>query len=310
VTGGNFADRLMDAMRRKKSQVAVGLDPRLDRMPRRLVREAMERHGSTPTGAAQAIVAFNRAVIDAVAPHAVAVKCQVAFYERFGCEGMRAYAQALVDARERGLIVIGDVKRSDIASTVQAYAEAHLGGDAPAAPDFVADAVTVNPLLGSDGVLPFLEAASARGGGVFVLVRTSNPSSAELQELSCDGRRLWERLAGMVAEWGLPYVGRSGYSALGAVVGATFPRELAALRGLMARTPLLVPGFGAQGGGVVDVAGAFDRDGLGALVSSSRGIIYAWEREPFRGRFGEERWQDAVGEAAAEMRRQLWQATH
>ncbi|MHC4788838.1 MAG: orotidine-5'-phosphate decarboxylase [Planctomycetota bacterium] len=306
----HFADLLFETMRRKTSQVVVGLDPRLDRLPAAL-RPA--REAASPAAAADAIVAFNRAVLDAVQEHAAAVKCQVAFYERFGCEGMRAYAETLRAAREAGLIVIADVKRSDIASTAVAYADAHLGPlqESPfAADDFLADAVTVNPYLGGDGVGPFVEAAAAHGRGVFALVKTSNPSSVEIQDVDCGGAPLYERVAELVEDWGEAFRGRGGYSALGAVVGATFPDELARLRSLMPNAPLLVPGFGAQGGGLEEVAGAFDVEGEGAIVSSSRGIIYAWECAPYAEQYGEDRWQEAVAAAAADMRQQLWGATH
>jgi len=306
---GNFADALIEAVRRKQSQVVVGLDPRLERLPAELQPSADDR--ASPAAAAGAIVAFNRAVLDAVAGHAVAVKPQVAFYEQWGCEGMRAYADSLRYARERGLLTIGDVKRSDIASTAEAYAAAHLGSpDISAAPDFVADAVTVNPYLGSDGVQPFLAAAAAQGRGVFVLVKTSNPSSAELQDLDCGGMPLYECVAGLVAQWGEAWRGENGYSLLGAVVGATYPGELGRLRAQMPHAPLLVPGFGAQGGGVEDVLGAFDERGEGAIVNSSRGIIFAWQREPYASSHGEERWRDAVRAAAGDMQERLWRATH
>jgi orotidine-5'-phosphate decarboxylase len=305
----NFADRLFAELRRKQSQVVVGLDPRVDRLPAEL---APPPASLTAARAAEAVLAFNCAVMDAVREHAVAVKCQVAFYEQLGWEGMRAYAATLRQARERGLLVIGDVKRNDIASTAAAYAAAHLGGRGEAGcfgEDFVADAVTVNPYLGSDGVRPFLEAAAAAGRGVFVLVKTSNPSSVEVQDLDCGGAPLYERVAELVQAWGRPYRGECGYSLLGAVTGATFPDELARLRELMPSAVLLVPGFGAQGAGVDDVLGAFDGQGQGAVVNSSRGIAFAWERAPYRDEYGESRWREAVAAAAADMREQLWQAT-
>ncbi len=292
-----FADRLMAEMISKRSQVVVGIDPRLEQLPPELA-------GMPP---ADAFVAFAHGVVEAVAEHAAAVKPQVAFFEALGCEGMRAYAETVRIAREAGLLVIGDVKRSDIASTAAAYATAHLGADGG---DFVADAVTVNPYLGADGVRPFLDAAAAHGRGVFALVKTSNPSSADIQDLDCGGRPLYERVAELVEEWGAPLRGESGYSSLGAVVGATYPQELARLRELMPHTPFLVPGFGAQGGGVDEVKAAFDPDGLGAVVNSSRGIIFAYEKEPYRTEFGPGRWREAVRAAAEEMRGELWEATH
>ncbi len=293
----NFADLLIEQTRARRSQVVVGLDPRAELLP-------AEFGGAAP---ADAVLAFNRAVIDAVRDHAVAVKPQVAFYEQLGCDGMAAYAATIRYARERGLIVIGDVKRNDIASTAAAYAAAHVG--APDG-DFVVDAATINPYLGSDGVSPFVEAAGAHGRGLFVLVKTSNPSSGEIQDLSVDGAPLYEHVAALVDEWGRSLRGHCGYSAVGAVVGATYPEELTRLRGLMPNAPLLVPGFGAQGGGVADVLPAFDADGEGAVVNSSRGIIFAWTREPYAEEFGEDRWREAVAAAAADMQRDLWDATH
>lgn len=311
MTQHNFGDVLMEEIRRKESQVVVGLDPRVERLPAELKPPPGDDGGAA--AAAAAITAFNRAVIDLVSEHAVAVKCQIAFYEQYGCEGMCAYAATLRLARERGLIVIGDVKRGDIASTAAAYAAGHLGmpgGDASAASDFIADAVTVNPYLGSDGVGPFLEAAAANGRGVFALVKTSNPSSVEVQDRDCGGRPLYEHVAELVEAWGEPYRGSSGYGTLGAVVGATFPKQLARLRELMPHTAFLVPGFGAQGAAASQVAGAFDARGEGAVVNSSRGIIFAWERSPYREAYGETRWRDAVRAAVADMRQQIWRATH
>jgi len=300
----HFADALLEACRRKRSQVVVGLDPRLDRLPAEL------REGDAAPGPAERILAFNRNVIDAVAESAAAVKCQIAFYEQLGCAGMAAYAETIRHAKNCDLIVIADAKRGDIASTASAYAAAHLGGHDGGVDDFVADALTVNPYLGSDGVRPFVNAAVTTGRGLFVLVKTSNPSSTELQDLDCGGRPLYEHVASLVSAWGAPHKGEGGYSPVGAVVGATFPEELARLRALMPHTPLLVPGFGAQGGGVQDVLPAFDERGEGAVVNSSRGIIFAWHRAPYAERFGEKGWRDAVRAAAADMRDQLWQGTH
>ncbi len=308
------ADRRLEAAEQKQSQVVVGLDPRISELPEQLLQEAVEEHGRTAAAAASAILRFNRDVLDAVCGAAVAVKPQIAFYERFGCEGLRAYAQTIREAHTRGLLVIADVKRNDIGSTAEAYAEAHLSGPAAGnwqgAGEFRADALTVNPLFGSDGVRPFLKRAERSGCGVFALVRTSNPSSKEIQDLPCGGRPLYERIGALVEQWGRPYVGSSRYSLLGAVAGATFPEELAALRRIMPHSLFLIPGFGAQGGGVRDVLGAFDRHGRGAVVSSSRDIIYAFRRGPYAEEFGLERWQEAVRSAAERMRQQIWRATH
>lgn len=306
----HFADRLLETAERKQSQVVVGLDPRMEMMP----PDVVEGEDRTPRAAAAAMLRFNERVLDVVAEVAVAVKVQIAFYERFGCEGLRAYTQTLRAARERGLLVIGDVKRNDIGSTAGAYAEAHLPstelGDWKVAGDFHADAITINPLFGSDGVEPFVERCRRSGSGLFALVKTSNPSSGQIQDLPCPDQPVYERIGALVEEWGASLRGDSGYSLLGAVVGATYPEELQTLRHLMPHAIFLVPGFGAQGGGVEEVVGAFDADGRGAVVNSSRGIIYAFRRESGSERQGVENWEDAVRDAAETMRREIWEATH
>lgn len=308
----HFADALLNAIRDKSSQVLVGLDPRFESLPEEVLRPVVKDYGRTARGAATAYVRFNRAVIDAVAEFAVAVKPQIAFYEQLGVEGLRAYADAVGYAHSKGLLVIGDAKRNDISSTAAAYAAAHLGAPegSVASADFTVDALTVNPYLGIDGIAPFLNTGAIHGAGVFALVKTSNPSSVDIQDLDVNGQPLYETVARLVDRWGAEHVGAGGYSALGAVVGATYPEELKRLRELMPRTPLLVPGFGAQGGGVHDVLGAFDADGTGAIVNSSRGIIFAWTRAPYDSAFGPGRWRDAVRASAADMRRQIWDATH
>ena len=310
----HFADRLFAAVARKQSQVVVGIDPRLAKIMPALAQQG-ERGGVRRTeGATAMLLRFSLSVINAVRDAAVAIKPQVAFFEQFGHDGMRVYGEVIQAAQQRGLIVIGDVKRGDIGSTAEAYAMAHLPGPpgdaAQTLPDFHADAITVNPLFGSDGMKPFLERASVSGCGVFALVKTSNPSSAEIQDLNCGGRPLYEHVAGLVKEWGAPHVGRCGYSLLGAVAGATFPAQLQTLRGLMPHTPFLVPGFGAQGAGVEDVLPAFDGEGLGAVVNSSRAILYAWEEGPYASKYGAANWQDAVRAAAEDMRKAIWDATH
>ena len=310
----HFADRLFSAVEEKQSQLVVGLDPRLDFFPESLVEEAAQRHGRTPAGACAAIVRFNSVVLEAVCEATVAVKCQIAFYERFGCAGLRAYAETLRLARDKGLIVIGDVKRNDIGSTAEAYAAAHMpapgSSEWEAASDFHTDAITINPLFGWDGIAPFIERAAGAGCGLFALVKTSNPSSAEIQDLDCGGVPLYEHLAAAVERWGEAHRGECGYSLLGAVVGATFPEALRRLRRLMPHSIFLVPGFGAQGGSARDVAGAFDRQGRGALVSSSRGVVYAYRQEPYAHVYGMKKWQDAVAAAAEQVRRDVWHATH
>ncbi len=306
----HFADRLFAAMDEKRSQVVVGLDPRMGMMP----EEILEGIQQNSAGASEAIVRFNEDVLDAVCDVAVAVKPQIAFYERFGVDGLSAYASTIRMARERGLIVIADVKRNDIGSTAGAYADAHLPGDNgdewPVGDDFHADAITVNPLFGSDGVEPFVNRGKSGGSGLFVLAKTSNPSSAEIQDLACPDGPVYERISALIEEWGKDARGSCGYSCVGAVVGATFPAELEKLRELMPHTVFLVPGFGAQGGGVDDVLAAFDDDGRGAVVNSSRGIIYSFRRQPNTEGYGEGNWREAVRHAAETMREQIWKATH
>jgi len=265
---------------------------------------------------------FNRRVIDAVAEHAVAVKCQIAFYEMWGLLGLTAYCNTLDYAREVGIPVIGDVKRNDIGSTAGAYASAHLGTpekkedetddeDQGSMPDeLVADAITINPYFGSDGVKPFLTCAAESGRGLFALVKTSNPSAGDIQDLRTQHGPVYERIGALVEKWGEDYVGDSGYSLLGAVVGATYPQTLQVLREVMPHTFFLVPGVGAQGASAADAAAAFDRNGGGAIVNSSRGIIYAYDRDPYIDRYGMSHWTDAIKAAARDTQRKLWEATH
>ena len=281
----HFADRLMASVKEKQSCVIAGLDPRIDRLP----AELKSRASASRAAAADAVLEFNRRVLDAVVPYVAGVKPQVAFYESLGWEGYRAFEATIQSAREMGLLVIADMKRGDIGSTAKAYAQSCFE-------QIDADAVTVNPYLGSDGIEPFLKYVSA-GKGIFVLVKTSNPSSAELQDIDAGGVKVHERIADLVTRWGEQHVGASGYSAVGAVVGATFPREVARLRALMPKTPLLLPGYGAQGAAATDCKSAFDSDGLGAVVNSSRGIIFAYEKTA-----AGTRWRDAVRDAARQAR--------
>jgi orotidine-5'-phosphate decarboxylase len=295
-----FADRLAEAVRAKSSALVVGLDPQLEKLPRELREAARALHPDAREQAAAAIRAFDAAVIEAVAPFAAAVKPQSAFYERWGAPGVAAFEHAVEAARAAGLLVIGDVKRGDIGSTAVAYAEGHLAS--PGRPAARVDAVTLNPLLGTDSIAPFLEVMAAQGAGCFVLVRTSNPSASELQDLPVHGRPLHEHVAALVARWGQAHVGACGYSSVGAVVGATAPAELRRLRELLPRAWFLVPGVGAQGATADDVAPAFDGRGLGALVNSSRGILYAYG-DPTAAD-----WRERVRDAARGLRDQLRRA--
>jgi orotidine-5'-phosphate decarboxylase len=302
-----FPDRLIAAIDRKGCPVVVGLDPRLDLMPSRAVQSYFTRYGMTHEAASLAIKDFNLRLLDSIAPHVPAVKVQVAFYEAFGPSGMQVFAETLSAARQRGLIVIADVKRGDIEMTAQAYATAYLANSLPGVmlgPGFDADAITINPYVGGDGVLPFVNAAKTAGKGLFILVKTSNPTSGDIQNLVVDGRPLYERLAGLVQQWGQGTEGQSGYQAVGAVVGATYPAEAARLRGSMPHTYFLVPGYGAQGAGAADVQACFNADGYGAIINSSRAIMYAYRQQAYR-TFGEERYPEASRAAVLAMREEL-----
>lgn len=258
----HFADQLIAEIKKKNSVVCVGLDPVEEKLP----KEILEKHENL----ADAFIEFDKGILDAVKDHVVAVKPQLAYYEVLGHEGIRAFEESCAYARKLGLLVIADGKRNDIGSTAEAYAKAYLGRG-------TADALTVNGYLGFDGVQPFLTACREHGKGIFILVRTSNPSSGDIQDRSLqdENMRIAELMAHFVESWGDDLVGESGYSSVGAVVGATYPKEVANLRKLMPHAIFLLPGFGAQGATAEDTSSAFDKDGLGALVVSARGIIYA-----------------------------------
>ena len=304
----NFADRIVAACQEKNSIVCVGIDPRLEFLPDSLLSAALEKHGHSLEAASAAYAEFGQMVIDAVAKYAVAVKVQSAFFEMVGPAGMVACRQVVKHAQAVGLVAISDVKRSDIGTTAQAYTDGFLGemtvGDDALLPWGV-DAVTVSPYLGSDGIVPFVNAAKAHHGGLFVLVKTSNKSSGELQDLVADGRPVYEHVAQWVADNAEGLMGTWGYSALGAVVGATYPEQLRTLRALMPKTLLLIPGYGAQGGGPAEAKPGLNPDGLGAVVNASRSIIYAFRDETWAADNPHAHWTDAVRDAARTMRDDL-----
>jgi orotidine-5'-phosphate decarboxylase len=275
----HFSDRLADAVERKSTQLVVGLDPVVEQMP---------------AGVDGDLFAFCSGIVDAVAPYAVAVKPQSAFFEAHGADGIRAFGQVCEYARAAGLIVIADAKRGDIGSTARAYAQAFIP---------LADAVTVNPYLGGDSVEPFLAACRRDGAGIFCLVKTSNPGSADVQDVAlADGRKLWQHVAELVRGWGEGLVGERGLSAVGAVLGATFPREVAEARELLPRSVLLLPGIGTQGASPADVAAAFSAGAASALVSASRSVIYAYKE-------GGGDWRSAAGAEAERLAREVWSAS-
>lgn len=303
----NFADRLTAAIIEKQSQVCVGLDPRLGSMPDAVLRDRGHDSGKSCGNreAAAAIESFCAGIIEAVAQHAVAVKPQLACFELYGPPGIRAFEHTCKRAAGAGLLVIADAKRGDIGISAESYSAAFIGrppGLEGELGGFGADAVTVNPLFGSDGVEPFINDCSRHGKGLFILVKTSNPGAVELQDLELSsGGTLSERIAVLVSSWGADLVGSSGYSSIGAVVGATDSRAISRYRQMMPRAFLLLPGYGAQGATARDVSGAFDSEGLGALVTASRSIIYAGKDEAYA---------QAAAAAAADMREELWQVSH
>lgn len=294
-----FGDRLASAVRRRGNPVLVGLDPRWEQLPESL------RAGRTPQAetVADAYRTFCCEIIDVVAPLVAAVKPQAAFFEQWGPPGMAALAEVVRYAHDEGLLVILDGKRNDIGSTAAAYADGWLGADAPSG--WGADAVTVSPYLGDDSLTPFVDVARERGTGLFALVKTSNPGGRMIQDLVADGRPVYRHVAEHVESLAAQSQGEAGYGFVGAVAGATYPEQLAELRETMPHTWLLVPGFGAQGATAADVAAAFDERGLGAIVNSSRGIIFAYSRAPYDERFGQPQWQHAVEAATHDMIAQL-----
>ncbi len=276
-------DTLIQRIVQTQNPTVVGLDPMLEYIPEHIVSEAFAKAGEGLAGAAEAVWRFNTEIIDAICDIVPAVKPQAAYYERLGWQGVRILYETIAYAHKKGMYVITDGKRNDIGSTMEAYAAAHLGrvklGQKECEP-FGADALTVNGYLGSDGIKPLLAICREYDKGIFVLVKTSNPSSGELQDRLIDTKPVYEVMGGMCEAWGQEVMGRHGYSAVGAVVGATYPDQLRALREKLPHTFFLVPGYGAQGGGAADVAGAFDRRGLGAVINNSRGIITAWKKTP------------------------------
>ncbi len=272
-------DTLIEKIIEKNNPTVAGLDPKLDYIPDDIKTEAFKKYGETFEGAAAAIYEFNKILIDSLCDIVPAVKPQSAYYEMYGIEGIKCLKKTIDYAKKNGMYVILDAKRGDIGATSEAYATAYLGktkisGGSAAA--FDADSLTINPYLGTDGIAPFINECASNQKGVFILVKTSNKSSGELQDLKSDGRHIYEHMADLVKMWGSDIVGTYGYSSAGAVVGATYPEQAALLRAQMPRTYFLVPGYGAQGGGAKDVVPCFNKDGLGAIVNASRSIMCAY----------------------------------
>lgn len=302
-------NRLIEKIEQTQAPVVVGLDPMLNMLPEHLLTKAYSEKGENLEGVSEAIWQFNKGIIDATYDLIPAVKPQIAMYEQFGLEGLKAYLKTCEYAREKGLVVIGDVKRGDIGSTSEAYATGHLGRVTIGGKEFRGfneDFITVNPYLGSDGVLPFIEVCKKESRGLFILVKTSNPSSGEFQDQLIDGKPLYELVGRKVAEWGELHMGNT-YSQIGAVVGATYPEMGKVLRDIMPKSYILVPGYGAQGGKAEDLKYFFNKDGLGAIVNSSRGIIAAYKQKGYE-RFNGTTYADASRQAVIDMREDLRKA--
>lgn len=277
-------NQLNEKIKKTKAPIVVGLDPMLSYVPEPVQKKAFEQFGETLEGAAEAIWQYNKAIVDAVYDLIPAVKPQIAMYEQFGIPGLVTFKKTIEYCHEKGLVVIGDVKRGDIGSTSAAYATGHLGqvtvGNKKYS-GFDEDFATVNPYLGTDGISPFIDVCKEQKKGIFILVKTSNPSSGEFQDRMIEGRPLYEWVGEKVAQWGSECMG-DGYSYVGAVVGATYPEQGKILRKIMPHTLILVPGYGAQGGKGADLVHFFNKDGLGAIVNSSRGIIAAYKQDKYK----------------------------
>ena len=296
-------NKLINKIQKTKAPIVVGLDPMLSYVPEHIQKKAFAEYGETLEGVAEAIWQFNKEIVDKTYDLIPAVKPQIAMYEQFGIEGLKAYKKTVDYCKSKDLVVIGDIKRGDIGSTSAAYAVGHLGkvqvGSKTYA-GFDEDFATVNPYLGSDGVKPFIDVCKQENKGLFILVKTSNPSSGEFQDQKIDGKPLYELVGEKVAQWGEEHMGESGYSYVGAVVGATYPEQGEILRKVMPKSFILVPGYGAQGGKGKDLVHFFNEDGLGAIVNSSRGIIAAYKQEAYA-KFGAENFGDASRAAVEAM---------
>lgn len=297
---------LVDRIRKKQAPILVGLDPMLSYIPEYLQKEAIREHGETLEAAAEAVWRYNKELVDAICDIVPAVKPQSAMYEQFGIPGLAVFQKTVSYCREKGLVVIGDVKRGDIDSTSAAYAAGHLGTVQVGSKKlsvFDEDFITVNPYLGSDGIQPFIDVCREEKKGIFILVKTSNPSSGEFQDQKIDGKPLYELVGEHVAEWAEQCMGDS-YSYVGAVVGATYPEMGRVLRKVMPKSYILVPGYGAQGGTAKELAPYFNEDGLGAIVASSRGIIAAY-KQPAYEKYGERGFAEAARQAALAMKKDI-----
>jgi len=293
-----FIDRLLEEIEEKNSRICVGLDPHLDLIPESVLDpKLLDNIEKNQQQIADAIYQFNSNIIDAVEEYTAVVKPQMAFYEKIGIPGLETLWKTIDYAKNKGLIILLDGKRNDIGSTASAYAQAYLSESKNSA-----DSLTINPYLGSDGIIPFLE---NRSKGAFALLKTSNPSSGDLQDLLLeDGKKVYQKIGELLTKIGEDYLGRNGYSNLAAVVGATYPEELAEIRSDFPSLFFLIPGYGAQGGGAEDIKDGFDKKGRGAVVNSSRGINFAYRKDEFK-EFGEANYAEAAGKAAENMKSEI-----
>jgi orotidine-5'-phosphate decarboxylase len=297
-------DNLIEKIKELKNPTVVGLDPKLSFVPDHIKKEMFDTYGNTAKAASSAILRFNMEIIDEIYDIVPAVKPQIAMYETFGFQGVKAYMDTVAYAKEKGLIVIGDIKRGDIGSTGEAYADGHIGRVSVGGVEIenpTADFVTLNAYLGYDSIEPFVKICEKYDKGMFILVKTSNPNSGQIQDLLVDGKPVYEIVGSLVSEWGAPYIGKYGFSSIGAVVGATHKEQAQRLRKLMPNTFFLVPGYGAQGGTAEDLAVCFNDEALGAIVNSSRGIIAAYKTR-YLGEFAETEHAKAARQAAVDMR--------
>ena len=300
-------NQLVSKIQKTGAPIVVGLDPMMKFVPEHIQKKAFSEYGETLEGAAEAIWQYNKGIVDAVYDLIPGVKPQIAMYEQFGIPGLQAFKKTVDYCKEKGLVVIGDIKRGDIGSTSTAYAVGHLGKVQVGSNQFSGfdeDFVTVNPYLGSDGVKPFIDVCKEEKKGIFVLVKTSNPSSGEFQDRLIDGKPLYELVGAMVDQWGSEVMGDS-YSYVGAVVGATYPEMGKVLREIMPKAYILVPGYGAQGGKGKDLVHFFNKDGLGAIVNSSRGIIAAYQQDAYKEKYSPENYADASREAVLAMKEDI-----
>lgn len=299
-------NKLVASIKKTNAPIVVGLDPTLKMIPEHIMKAAIAEHGETLEAAGEAIWQFNKAIVDAVYDLIPAVKPQIAMYEQFGIPGLVAFKRTVDYCKEKGLVVIGDIKRGDIGSTSEAYAVGHLGKvtiGSKTCYGFDEDFVTVNPYLGSDGVNPFIKICKEENKGLFILVKTSNPSSGEFQDQMIGEKTLYQMVGEKVAQWGEDCMG-DDYSYIGAVVGATYPEVGKIMRKVMPKSYILVPGYGAQGGKGKDLAHFFNEDGLGAIINSSRGIIAAYQQEAYA-KFGAQNFADASRQAVIDMREDI-----